>query len=319
MLKIMVMGIGDIMNDVMNGLFVKNSKENIDFVLIDYGKSAYNSEFPNIIQLETGTRCFAPDYVPAMGELWLNDENNQQKICQYLKNVDLLFIVGNMGGDLGIIGTSELAKLAKEVGIFTISIALKPCKFEGRKRLKYFNQYLTRLQKHSDCTLIVPCQDILQKMPKEQVTRQLLLVEIADYIGKIIDTFYNMVHYDNVFIPIEVIDFYEIFSKNCYMVSGQGKATGEKAGEIAVNLALQDNPFKRLDIKDTKYCVVYISTKESVFNREQFQLIGNLITDYYGNNSHLCFSVVFDETQQHDIELMIFATSAEYDDSQIES
>lgn len=145
MLKIVVMGIGDIMNDVMNGLFAKNNKENIDFVLIDYENSACNSEFSNIIRLETSTRYLAPNYVPAMGELWLNDENNQQKIRQYLKNIDLLFIVGNMGGDLGIIGTSELAKLAKEAGVFTISIVLKPCKFEGRKRLKYFNQYLPRL------------------------------------------------------------------------------------------------------------------------------------------------------------------------------
>lgn len=320
MLKIMVMGIGDIMNDVMNGLFAKNTQENIDLVLIEYEKSSFKkSDLSNVIYLETGTRYLTPSPVPALGEEWLNDENNRQKIRQYLDNVDLLFIVGNMGGNLGIIGTSELAKLAKEFGVFTMSIALKPFTFEGSKRNNYFNQYLPTLKQYSDSTLVVPCDDIQQRLAEKVSMKEMFQVSIPDYVGKIIDTFYHLVNNDNAFIPLEAVDFQEVFSKHCYVVIGQGVATGENAGEVAVNLALQDNTLKRLAVKDTQDCVVYISTKESVFNLEQFQSISNMIMDYYSNDSDMFFSVVFNETQQHDIELMIFATSAEYYDSQIEN
>lgn len=320
MLKIMVMGIGDIINDIMNGLSAKINKENIDLVLIEYEKSSFKkSDLSNVIYLETGLRGLGTGYAPDLGEEWLNDENNRQKIRQYLENIDLLFIMGNMGGDLGIIGTSELAKLAKEVGVFTISIALKPFTFEGSKRNSYFNQYLPKLKQYSDCTLVVPCDDIQQRLAEKVSMKEMFQVSIPDYVGKIIDTFYHMVNNDNVFIPLEAVDFQEIFSKNCYVVSGQAVATGEKAGEVAVNLALQDNTLKRLAVKDIQDCVVYISTKESVFNLEQFQSISNMIMDYYGDDSDVFFSIVFNEMQQHDIELMIFATSAEYYDSQIEN
>lgn len=320
MLKIMVMGIGDMMNEVMNGLFARNNKENIDFVLIEYKKSSFaTSDLSNVIYLETGLRKLGTGDIPEWKEQWLNNENHRQKIYQYLENIDLLFIVSDMGGALGMIGTSELAKLAKEFGVFTMNIALKPFAFEGGKRNKYFNQYLPKLKQYSDCTLVVPCDDIWQALQEKVSMREVWQTTIPESVGKIIDTFYHMVNNDNAFIPLEEFDFQEIFSKNCYVVSGQAVATGEKAGEVAVNIALQDNTLKRLAVKDIQDCVVYISTKESVFNLEQFQSISNMIMDYYGDDSDVFFSIVFNEMQQHDIELMIFATSAEYYDSQIEN
>lgn len=105
----------------------------MEFVAINTDKQildAINSD----VTLQIGTKLtkgLGSGGNPEVGE---KAEESKQEIAQVLQGSDMVFVTAGMGGVQILIAVRLLLKLAKEMGILTVSVVTKPFLFEGRNR-----------------------------------------------------------------------------------------------------------------------------------------------------------------------------------------
>lgn len=87
-------------------------------------------------------------------------EENAEDIKKIVKDADLVFITAGLGGGTGTLGSSVVAKIAKDAGAIVISLVSLPFKYENRLREATYG--LRELNKNSDSLIIVDNQRIIQ-------------------------------------------------------------------------------------------------------------------------------------------------------------
>lgn len=84
------------------------------------------------------------------------------EIEEVVRNADMVFITGGMGGGTGTGAAPIIAKKAKEFGALTIGIVTKPFQFEGPLRMKEAIAGLEALKPHVDTLIIIPNERLLE-------------------------------------------------------------------------------------------------------------------------------------------------------------
>lgn len=75
---------------------------------------------------------------------------SQQRLAELLSGVRLLVMVVGLGGGTGSGAAPVLAEMAREAGIFLVSVALMPFAFEGKRRRDQAEQALEEVSRLSD-------------------------------------------------------------------------------------------------------------------------------------------------------------------------
>ncbi len=75
---------------------------------------------------------------------------SQERIAELLSGVRLLVMVVGLGGGTGSGAAPVLAEMAREAGIFLVSVALMPFAFEGKRRRAQAEQALEEISRLSD-------------------------------------------------------------------------------------------------------------------------------------------------------------------------
>jgi cell division protein FtsZ len=84
------------------------------------------------------------------------------EIEEVVRNADMVFITGGMGGGTGTGAAPIIAKKAKEHGALTIGIVTKPFQFEGPLRMKEAIAGLEALKPYVDTLIIIPNERLLE-------------------------------------------------------------------------------------------------------------------------------------------------------------
>ena len=84
-----------------------------------------------------------------------------EQIKNILKDTDILIITAGMGGRTGSVLSYYIAKIAKDMGIFTMSFVTLPFKREGQMRMKIAKTNIKQLKDISDITISINNQKLL--------------------------------------------------------------------------------------------------------------------------------------------------------------
>ena len=120
------------------------------------------------IQLSIGralTRGFGAGGDAAIGKIAAEDE--EIKLRALMERMDLVFVITTLGGGTGSGAAPVIAKIAHEQGALTICFASTPFEFEANRDKDMANEALRQLRMHSDATICLPNQRLLEIVPDQ--------------------------------------------------------------------------------------------------------------------------------------------------------
>jgi len=118
---------------------------------------------------------------PEVGKMAILE--SRAEIENLLKNVRLLVLVAGLGGGTGSGAAPVLAQMAREAGLFLVSVALMPFSFEGRRRRAQAEEALEKVSRVSD---IVYCfeNDYMEELFRNRPGARAVFEEVDRLLAK---------------------------------------------------------------------------------------------------------------------------------------
>lgn len=128
--------------------------DGVEFIYMDVDEYyLYQSFFSNQVKLGPPIEGLG-ERIPECGKMYALEsiDDIKSSIGAEAKKV---FIITGMGAGTGTGATPVIAKIAKEMGIFTVAIVTKPFSFEGKRRNKIAEEGIENLRENVDSLIVV--------------------------------------------------------------------------------------------------------------------------------------------------------------------
>jgi cell division protein FtsZ len=144
--RIKVVGVGGSGKNAINHMI--NSKvKGVDFLAINTdAQDLHHSMAKRKIHIGKNlTKGLGAGMNPEVGRQAA--EETKEEIQEALKNSDMVFVAGGLGGGTGSGASPIVAKISKEMGALTVGVVTKPFSFEGQQRMRLAEHALEELVK----------------------------------------------------------------------------------------------------------------------------------------------------------------------------
>src|SRR3972149_7923 len=133
--KIKVVGVGGGGCNAINSMISVNQINGVDFIGVNTDAQALLVSQSSVkVQIgENLTRGLGAGGNPDIGRQAA--EESKEKLKEYLRDTDMVFLTCGEGGGTGTGATPVIAELAKELGALTVAVVTKPFHFEGTRRM----------------------------------------------------------------------------------------------------------------------------------------------------------------------------------------
>lgn len=157
---ITVIGLGGAGNNAVNNM-IASQLEGVEFIVANTDCQALGRSLaPRKITLgKEITKGLGAGSKPQLGKL--SAEMQREEIELALKDSNMLFITGGMGGGTCTGAAPIVASIARELGILTVGVVSTPFRSEGPNRTRLANAGVKELAKYVDTLIVVPNQNLL--------------------------------------------------------------------------------------------------------------------------------------------------------------
>ncbi|MBI3502654.1 MAG: cell division protein FtsZ [Bacteroidetes bacterium] len=252
---IKVIGVGGGGSNAVNHMFKQGIKD-VDFIVCNTDRQVLDSSpVPLKIQLgATLTEGLGAGSLPEMGMKAALE--NIDEIRNALSKTKMLFITAGMGGGTGTGAAPVIAKLAREMGILTVSICTLPFSWEGKLRKRQAEEGLAELKKYSDAVLVILNDKIREiyhnlKVGEAFAHADNVLCSAAKCIAELINVALT--------INVDFNDVRRVMENSGVAIMGSAMATGEGRSLKAVTQALNSPLLNDNDIRGARYVLVSIT------------------------------------------------------------
>ncbi|MEK7063325.1 MAG: cell division protein FtsZ [Patescibacteria group bacterium] len=302
--RIRVVGIGGSGKNAVNHM-VQSKVKGVDFVVVntdaqDLQQSAARTKIHIGKNL---TRGLGAGMNPAVGKRAA--EETQSEIQDVLRNSDMVFIAGGMGGGTGTGAAPVIARIAKESGALTVAVVTKPFSFEGQQRMRLAEQGLDELRKEVDALIVIPNDRLLAVVDKETTVRSAfamcdeVLRQAVEGVSDLITTPGS--------INLDFADIKAVMEDAGSALMGVGVASGDKRAEEAARLAI-NSPLLDISINGAKGVLLSIAGGEDLGLLE-VQAAAQIVTESIDKNAKVIFGSSKDERlRKGEIRVTVIAT-----------
>lgn len=278
--KVKIVALGKIGSNVINKMILNNIVK-ADFIAVD-------TEKVNLDSSKASKKIFVSSITSfeAMEDLRKQTEKEFQ-------NVDMVFIIAEMGEKTGTLLSSAVAEIAKSMNILTVAIVSKPFDFEDLNKIKLAKKGKERLKHFADTIIVIPYQrlndlyinlpmvNIYEKGEKAFVT---IVKGILDLIKK------------QGIVNLDFADIKSILQNSGKTVLGFGKADGEDRAKKAVEQAL-NTPLLERSIKGAGKILMNITSGNDIRLEEISQIATAVATSTENPDLFLAWGTVFEEAK----------------------
>ena len=175
--SIAVIGVGGAGSNIVNRM-IEQGIGGVELIAINTDAQALMlSRAPERLRIgDKLTKGLSSGGDPKIGEEAAQESS--EKIKALLKDTDMVFVTGGMGGGTGTGAAPVIARLAKESGVLTVGVVTKPFTFEGTRRCRVAEDGIARLKGCVDTLIIIPNDQLLQMIDKKTGIQQAF--ELAD-------------------------------------------------------------------------------------------------------------------------------------------
>ena len=252
---IKVIGVGGGGSNAVNHMYKQGIKD-VDFIVCNTDRQVLDSSpVPLKIQLGAAlTEGLGAGSLPEMGMKAALE--NIEEIKNALAKTKMLFITAGMGGGTGTGAAPVIAKIAREMGILTVSICTLPFSWEGKLRKKQAEEGLAELKKYSDSVLVILNDKIREiyhnlKVGEAFAHADNVLTSAAKCIAELINVALT--------INVDFNDVRRVMENSGVAIMGSALANGEGRALKAVTQALNSPLLNDNDIRGARYVLVSIT------------------------------------------------------------
>lgn len=233
---------------------------------------------------------------------------DKETIREMLTGADVVFIAAGMGGGTGTGASPVVAEVAKELGALTIGVVSKPSFFEGKKRINYANQGISRLSEYIDSLLIIP-NDKLQKSLPKGVTFLGALEAANGVLYDAVSGFSAIINNEESTINIDFADVRTVMTEaGTTAVMGIGIASGEERAEEAVEQAISCPLLEDVDLSNARGVLVHIVAGMD-FAWDEYETVGDALREFASEDSQIIIGVTVDPSiDSGDLHVTVIVT-----------
>ena len=304
--KIAVFGVGGAGINAVNNMIL-SQLDGIKFVAANTDRQNLNNSLAEV-KIQLGVKCtkgLGAGSNPEIGR------QSAEEACEVIKrelaDMDMLFIATGMGGGTGTGASPVIAKIARDMGILTIAIAIKPFLMEGKKRMLAAEDGISKLEQIVDTLIVIENQKLMELNNATMFDNY----AIADSILR--QSVYCVVSIlsKQGFINRDFADIKTVLSSSGRAVIGYGEDID--AG-IATDFAIHNRVLENDSVCGAKNILVNISGSRNI-KPSDIENIVNKIRDEAkdeGNEEpNVIFGIILDEELGNKIHVSVIAAGVD--------
>ena len=234
---------------------------------------------------------------------------SQDKIQEAVKGADMVFITAGMGGGSGTGASPVVAKIAKESGALTIGVVTKPFKMEGKKKMNYANEGISKLREAVDAIVIIPNENLLEMVDKKATLRDAFA--IADEVLKRgVQGISDIITVPGL-INVDFADVRSVMKDSGTALMGIGVMSGDgravQAAEAAISSALLES-----SIKGANGVIVNITGGPDM-SLYEVNAAAEVVQKQVDENANFILGAVINEDMQNTNEIQVTVIATGFD------
>ncbi|HRY30995.1 MAG TPA: cell division protein FtsZ [Candidatus Paceibacterota bacterium] len=302
--RIKVIGVGGSGKNAIEHMY--NSKiRGVEFVVVNTdAQDLHSSQAKKKIHIGKNlTKGLGTGMNPELGRRAV--EETKEEVQETLKNSDMIFITGGLGGGTCSGASPVIAQMAKESGALTVAVVTKPFFFEGRQRMRIAEDSLEELRKEVDAIIVIPNDRLLSNISKETTIYNAFAM-CDDVLKQSVEGISDLITTPGL-INTDFADIKAILKDAGSALMGIGIASGEKRAEEAAKMAI-NSPLLDISINGARGILFSIAGGEDLTMFE-VQEAAKIITESMDPDAKVIFGTVKDDKlKKGDIKITIIAS-----------
>lgn len=230
---------------------------------------------------------------------------NQAEIQEILKDTDMVFIAGGMGGGTCTGAAPVVAQIAKDLGTLTIAIMTKPFSFEGLTRMRIAERGIRNLKEKVDTLILISNDKLLSVLdPKVSLFNAFWICD--DILRQAVKGISDLIMLPGI-INVDFADVQAIMKNSGTALFGIGKAQGARRAEEAAMSAI-NSPLLDISPKGAKGILFNVSGGKDI-SLSEIDEIAKVICQEVNPEAKVIFGAVQDEKlKKGEIKVTVIAT-----------
>lgn len=302
--KIKVVGIGGGGSNAVNSMIINNQINGVDFISVNTDAQALLlSQAQSKIQIgENLTRGLGAGGSPDVGRQAA--EESREKIAEYLRDSDMVFLTCGEGGGTGTGATPVFAEIAKELGALTVAVVTKPFHFEGTRRMVSAEEGIANLKDKVDTLIVIPNQRLLEVIDKKMTLVEAFRVTDS-VLGQGVQGISDLITMPGL-INVDFADVRAIMTNAGSALMGIGTGVGENRAATAARTAVA-SPLLETTIEGAKGVLFNIIGGNDLTMAEVDEA-AKLISSAVDPDANIIFGAIIDEKLVDQIKITVIAT-----------
>src|SRR3989344_3307725 len=302
--KIKVVGIGGGGSNAVNSMIINSQINGVDFISVNTDAQALLlSQAQNKIQIgENLTRGLGAGGSPDIGRQAA--EESREKIAEYLRDSDMVFLTCGEGGGTGTGATPVFAEIAKELGALTVAVVTKPFQFEGTRRMIAAEEGIANLKDKLDTLIVIPNQRLLEVIDKKMTLVEAFRVTDS-VLGQGVQGISDLITMPGL-INVDFADVRTIMTNAGSALMGIGTGVGENRASTAARTAIA-SPLLETTIEGAKGVLFNIIGGNDLTMAEVDEA-AKLISSAVDPDANIIFGAIIDEKLVDQIKITVIAT-----------
>jgi cell division protein FtsZ len=258
---------------------------------------------PTKVQIGEGlTRGLGAGGKPEIGKQAA--EESKEKINDFLRGTDMVFLTCGEGGGTGTGGTPIIAQLAKDMGILTVAVVTKPFQFEGARRMVQAEEGIDNLKDKVDTLIVIPNQRLLEVIDKKMTLLDAFRVTDS-VLGQGVQGIADLITMPGL-INVDFADVKSIMTSAGSSLMGIGTGVGESRASTAARTAIA-SPLLEISIDGAKG-VLFNITGGADLTMAEVDEAAKLIASAVDPDANIIFGATIDENLVDQIKITVIAT-----------
>ncbi|MEZ4380609.1 MAG: cell division protein FtsZ [Nannocystaceae bacterium] len=302
--RIKVIGVGGAGGNAVNTM-ISNKVEGVEFVVANTDVQALEKSLaPTAIQLgQEITRGLGAGANPEKGREAALESVNE--IAEALQGADMVFVTAGMGGGTGTGAAPIIAQVAREIGALTVGVVTKPFRFEGRRRLRFAELGIEKLEESVDTLITIPNDRLLQITSAN--TSLLDSFRLADEVLQHATQGVSDLITVSGIINVDFADVRTIMSGQGRALMGMGIANDEGRALSAAQQAISSPLLEDVTIHGAQGILINITAGPDL-RLHEVEEAASLIQEAAHEDCNIIFGAVIDENMGDMFRLTVIAT-----------
>ena len=230
---------------------------------------------------------------------------NQAEIQEILKDTDMVFIAGGMGGGTCTGAAPVVAQIAKDLGTLTIAIVTKPFSFEGSARMRIAERGIRNLKEKVDTLILISNNKLLSALdPKISLLNAFWICD--DILHQAVKGISDLIMLPGI-VNVDFADVKSIMKNSGTALFGMGRARGEKRAEEAAIAAI-NSPLLDISPKGAKGILFNVSGGKDI-SLSEIDEVAKVICQEINPEAKVIFGAVQSEIlKKGEIKVTVIAT-----------